>query len=119
MTLALSQKSGFSFRGSHFFATRVSVESPQPEITDMTGMDDPVGAIVMVPTGAFTAPGRVSVDAFGFTDPSAMVGLDGEAVFATQVGRMSFQAVCESASVEAQVGELLRVSFSLLVKKDQ
>jgi hypothetical protein len=117
MSLALSQKSTFSFNGSTYYVTSVSVDAPQPEIVDMTSATDGASTIKLVPTGAYTSPGKVSVEAFGFGNPKSIVGTEGSATFTTQAGSLSVQAICESASVEAQVGQMLRIRFSLVVKE--
>lgn len=117
MSLALSQKSTFSFGGFSYYVTGVTVEAPQPEIVDMTGASDGVTTINLVPTGAYTSPGKVTVEAFGFANPKSLVGTEGAAAFSTQAGSFSVQAICDSASVEAQVGQMLRIRFTLIVKE--
>lgn len=108
----LANTSSFSFNGTTYTATAVTIEGPQPEIVNMTSRADAVGAMVMVPTGAYTAPGRISVDALGFSTPG--LGVIGNATFSTPGGSFTRRVVVESASVEGRVGDLLRIRFSLM-----
>lgn len=110
----LANRSSFSFRGSAYTATSVSVDAATPEIVNMTAVGDPVGAMKMVPTGAYTSPGRISVECLGFADPIGLVGTTGDAVLSTSGTTITKRVVCESASVEARVGDLLRLRFSLM-----
>jgi hypothetical protein len=115
MSRALANRSQFSFRGEVFFATSVSVDSPAAEYVDMTSATDPVGTSLIVPTGARTGPGKISVDAMGFKNPESLIGLAGQATFTTPLGSISRRAICESASVEGSVGEALKIRFSLVL----
>lgn len=117
MSLALSQKSTFTFGGFSYYVTGVTVDAPQPEIVNMTGMFDGVTTVNLVPTGGYSSPGKVTVEAFGFGNPKSIVGMEGTAAFSTQAGSFSVQAICDSASVEAQVGQMLRIRFTLVVKE--
>lgn len=105
----LAQGASFTFRGAAYSVTSVTVEGPTPEVTNATGIGDLAGAVVMVPTGGRTSPGSISIEAIGFVDPISLVGLKGQAAFASPAGSISRNAICESASVEAATGELLRV----------
>lgn len=113
MAIALAQNSTFSFKGTAYTVTSVSVEAPTPEVVNMTAIDDGVSQMVMVPTGALTAPGQISVECLGFSDPAALVGELGSAVFTTPQGTITRNAVCNSASVDARTGDVLRVRFTL------
>jgi hypothetical protein len=119
MSARLANRSQFSFNGTTYAATSVSVEAPQPEIVDMTSLGSPLGDPRMVPTGDVTAPGRISVEAFGFANPASLVGTIGLATFTTPLGSVSKRAICDSASVEGQVADLLRVRFSLTMTSYQ
>jgi hypothetical protein len=111
----LSQGAAFSFRGTKYTVTSVTVESPQPEIVDMTSASDIASKKAMVWTGAYSSPGRIVIDGLGFSDPKSLAGLIGDASFSTPGGSVSAHCVCDSASVEAKVGELLRVRMSLTI----
>lgn len=115
MALSLANRSQFAFKGATYAATSVSVESPQPEIVNMTSAGDPKKTMNFVATGDYVSPGRIAVEAFGFVDPTTLVGQSGVATFTTRAGTFSGKAVCESAGVEGRVAEILRVRFSLLL----
>lgn len=99
--------------GTTYFATNVSVEAATPEIVNMTTYNAGKAAFTMVPTGSFTSPGKISVDCYGFQDPSNLVGLVGNAIFTTSLGTITKRVVCDSASTDGQVGSLLRLRFAL------
>ena len=109
-----AQGSTFTFRGSVFTVTSVSVEAPTPEIVDMTPPAAPLGRKVLVPTGDATSTGRIEVEGFGFADPNLYVSEVGQAVFSTPAGTISRQVVCDSCSVTGQVGDLLRFRLSFI-----
>jgi hypothetical protein len=109
----LSQGAAFSFKGTQYTVTSVTVESPHPEIVDMTSKVDSNSRNAMVWTGAYSSPGRIVIDGLGFSDPKSLAGSSGYASFSTSGGSVSVRCVCDSASVEAKVGELLRVRISL------
>ena len=95
----------------------ISVESPQAEVVDMTKVGDPVGYSVQAPTGAWTG-GSVSVDYLkrdGAGDPSSLVRSYGTLTFSSPKHSISKTVVCESASEEARVGDLVRgtINFRL------
>ena len=110
----LAQQSSLSFGGYTYTVTAISVESATPEIVDMTSVSDSVGTLRMVNTGAFTAPGKISVEGFGPSRPAS--GASGT-VDVNLGGSSSFSAtaVCESSAAEARVGDVLRIRFSLIL----
>lgn len=114
MAISLAQNSTFSFGGTTYTVTSVTVDAPQPEIVNMTAVNDPVGTIRMVPTGAYSSPGRISVEGFGFSDPKDLIGVIGSAVFSTPGGSVTRNAICDSATVDAQVGQVLRIRMTLM-----
>jgi hypothetical protein len=113
MPFSLSHNSTFSFAGTTFDVTSVSVEGPTAEIVDMTPGGAPVSHRVLVATGGYTDTGSIDVEAFGFADPKTFIGVAGAAVFATPLGTVTRNVICESASAEGRVGELLRLRFKL------
>lgn len=115
MPIALSNTASFSFKGTSYTVTNVSVEAPTPEVVNMTSSTDPAGVLVMVPTGAYTAPGKITVECLGCSDPAGLVGQMGTAVFTTSLATISKNVVCDSASTEGRVGDLLRLRFSLML----
>lgn len=104
----------FTFASLSWDVTAISVESPTPEVVDMTPISKPTAGLVMVPTGAATSPGSITVDALGFADPNGLAGVRSTATFATPRGTISRTAICTSASVEARTGDLFRVRFTLM-----
>lgn len=79
----------------------------------MTPSGAPVGEKYLVPTGAYTDTGSIEVEALGFADPKNLIGLRGAAVFATPLGSVTRSVICESASADGRVGDVLRLRFTL------
>ena len=118
MTARLANQSQFSFRGVTYFATSVSVEPPAAEIVDMTTNGTPLGQRRMIATGDALSPGGVSVEALGFADPTLLIGLLGDVTFTTPIGSVTKKAICESASVEGRVADLLRIRLSFVMTSE-
>lgn len=94
----------------------MSVEAPQPEIVDMTGGGDSVKSKVMVRTGAYISPGRVSIDGFGFADPMTLAGFSGQAVFTTSntpAVTITRWVIVDSVSVDAKIGDVYRYRITM------
>lgn len=108
---ALANGSTFSFKGSSYTVTSVTVDGPTPEVADVTSATDQAGRKVLAWTGDYTSPGSISVDGFGFVDPLGLIGQRGTAVFATPSGSLSRNVYCEQASVEARTQDVIRVRF--------
>lgn len=106
----------FTFCGVKATVTRVSVETPTAEIVDMTPSSWPTGQPpVLVPTGALTG-GSIDVDFIaspGGVNPESIIGKVGTAQFSSPSLAVSQRAVCESASREAAVGDIVRGSMTL------
>ena len=103
----------FTFCGVKATVTRVSVETPTAEIVDMTAHNTPAGQIVLVPTGAYTG-GTIDIDYLagsGGTDPATAVGKVGQAVFSSPGYSVTKQVVCESATKDAAVGQIVSGSM--------
>jgi hypothetical protein len=105
----------FSFAGFAGSVTGISVESPTAQITDMTPMGASIGYIMMVPTGDW-AGGTVTVD-FVSTgqDLQAVVRKPGRLVFSSPAFSIGRNVICESASVTAQLGDVVRGSLKFLI----
>lgn len=117
----LANQSNFTFQTSAqtapsaYTVTSVIVESPQPEIVNMTAMSDSVQKVRMVKTGAYTSPGRISLEGFGTDDPKDLVGKAGDAVFSMAGGgAISRFCIVDSARLEGKVGDVFRVSITLM-----
>jgi hypothetical protein len=113
MPFSLSHQSTFTFMGGTYDVTSVSVQGPTPEVVDMTPHNAPASQRILVPTGAYTDTGSIDVEALGFADPKNLTGLQGEAVFTTPLGSVTRIVICESASAEGRVGDVLRLRFTL------
>lgn len=108
----------FTFCGVKAIATRVSVEAPTAEIVDMTATDAPVNQTVLVPTGAWVGGGgTVDVEFLqspqNGVSPLLAIGKVGLASFSGNTFSINNRAVCESASIEASVGDLVRGTMRL------
>ena len=106
----------FTFCGVKAIATRVSVEAATAEIVDMTAHDAAVNTTTLVPTGARMGGGTVDVEFLqspGGTSPLNAIGKVGVASFSGNTFSLSNNAVCETASLEASVGDLVRGTMRL------
>lgn len=103
-----ANKGGGSFSGG---VTKVSVETPQAEITDVTGLYDNTDSIVRVPTGAKTG-GSITVEfivlSSGSMNFDTMIGKTGTLTFNTIGYNLSKNVIVESASSGASVGDIFR-----------
>lgn len=110
-TAAVPTSATFTFTGG--FAGKivgVSVETPTAELTDMSAAGDPKDSIFMVPTGAWSG-GSITVEFISTgTDPQTSVKKVGSLTFASAAFSVTRQVVCESASVSAKVGDVVRGS---------
>ncbi len=107
----------FTFQGVSAIVVGLSVETPKAEIVDMTGRLDPVGATVLVPTGA-QSRGAISVDyihAPGGVDPQALIGARGEVAFGSPGFSLTRNVILESATAEARAGDLVRGSIRFVM----
>ena len=91
--------------------TGISVEMPTAEVTDMSSISDSGSKMVIVPTGAWTG-GTITVDFLTVNqDPQAAVRAAGRLSFTSAGYSISRSVICESASVDARAGELIRGSL--------
>lgn len=112
-----AQGATFTFNGVTAIVAGLSIETPKAEIVDMTGINDPASATVMVPTGA-NSPGSVTVDyihAAGGIDPQAAIGVRGSLVFGSPGYSLTRNAILESASTEVRTGDVVRGSLRFVV----
>lgn len=115
MAGATAHGATFSYRGFTGKISGISVEMPTAEVTDMTAMQDGVGYSYMVPTGEW-AGGTITVDFIASSqDPQLFVRTTGQLVFASSGYSISRRVICQSASVAAQSGEIVRGSFKFLI----
>lgn len=110
-----AQGATFTYSGFSGKVSGISVESPTAEVTDMTAMQNAVGYSVMVPTGEW-AGGTITVDFISDgKDPQSLVKTTGQLVFSSAGLSITRRVVCQSASIAAQVGEIVRGSLRFLI----
>jgi hypothetical protein len=110
-----AQGATFTYLGFSGKVSGISVETPTAEVADMTSMSDAVGYSMMVPTGEWSG-GTITVDFISSgQDPQAFVKTKGQLSFASDRFGLSRRVVCQSASVSAQVGEIVRGSITFLI----
>jgi hypothetical protein len=105
-----AQGASFTFRGVAATVTSISVETPIAEIVNMTSARDPANYLVLVPTGAWSG-GSITVDYIhrsGGTDPQTLVGYVGSLQFSSSGYSVTRNAILESATHGAQVGDLVK-----------
>lgn len=93
--------------------TRLSVETPTAEVVDMTPITATASQVVLVPTGAWTG-GQVAVDyihAAGGFDPQSLVRQHGSLSFSSGNYSVTRNAILESATTEASVGDIVKGSL--------
>lgn len=111
MAGATAHGATFSFLGAMATITGISVEMPTAETTDMTPASSNAAQQVIVPTGAWSG-GTITVDFLNLNvDPQVLVRSVGQLSFGSAGYSVSRRVVCESASVSAQAGELVRGSL--------
>ena len=104
----------FTYAGFAGHVTGISVETPAAEVTDMTAMVDAVGYSYMVPTGEWSG-GTITVDFLAAGDPQSLVRTTGNLQFSSPGFNIGRRVLCQSASVSAQAGEIVRGSLKFLI----
>lgn len=113
-----SQGTTFTFPGFTAVYTSISVEEPQAEIADVTGLASSARQRRLVATGDITQPGRVRVDYIrqGSTPaPLGISGMSGLLTISHENVSVSKKAIIESASSEMAVGQFLRGSLNFVI----
>jgi hypothetical protein len=102
------QTGGSRFSGG---VTKVTVEAPQAEIADVTGLYDSTTTVVRVPTGAWTG-GSITVDFLVLSNGSmnidSMIGKRGQMTFSASGYSISRNVIVKSVSSEGSVGDVFR-----------
>lgn len=115
MAGATAQGARVSFLNFTGDVTGISVEMPTAQVTDMTAAGDGLGYSFMVPTGEW-AGGTITVDFLTTNaDPQSFVRKVGQLTFTSAGYSVSRRVICESASIGAQAGELVRGSLKFLM----
>ena len=110
-----AQGATFSFLTFSGKLLGISVEMPTAEVANMTSASNRLGFVVMVPTGDW-AGGTITVDFLTFNvDPQTLVRKTGTLRFTSAGYSVARRVICESASITAQTGELVRGSLKFLM----
>ena len=113
----IGQGATFTFRGFSAAITGISVEYPKAEVANMTSMSHGLGYVVLVPTNDWSA-GSLSVDYLRHAstgDPQDQVRKVNQLTLASSGFTISKRVVCESASSEVRVGELVRGNLKFTI----
>lgn len=115
MAGATAHGATFSFLTLRGKLLGISVEMPSAEVTNMTAAGDSVGYTFMVPTGEWSG-GTITLDFLTWNaDPWTFVAKVGDLDFTSAGYSVKRRVICESASVTAQTGELVRGSFRFVI----
>lgn len=91
--------------------TSVSITSPTPEVTDVTGVGDLPNAKVMVPTGECSSAGTMSVEFIAtgsFANPQFITGRRCRVRFQSPYYVVQRNTVITGAQVTATQGDIVR-----------
>lgn len=108
--------------------TSISIEEAQPEVVDMTDIDDPLGGRRIMATGDVLSPAKVTIefmrtvsDLGGFSPgytTDTFGAVEGTLVISKSPGfTLSQQAVLDSASTEMAVGDVIRGKMSFTISR--
>ena len=106
----------FSYGSFSGYVTGLQVEHPTAETVNMTGTNDPVGTFKLVPTGEKKG-GSITVDFMhnGTFDVATLIGTYGSLAFSSTAYSVSKSVICETASMEARTGEVVRGTLKFLL----
>jgi len=110
MSAVVARNATFTFANISAIVTDISVDTPAAGVVDMTGITDATSTRVLVPTQEISG-GSVTVGFIqqpGGIDPQTAVGRWGPLTFTSRDYSVSRQAILESATTEARVGEIIR-----------
>jgi hypothetical protein len=112
----LAQGTSFTFNSTGYTVTSVRARAAQPEVVDMSPISHPINTgPMLVATGAFLVPGSVEIELIGPQSPLSMIGQTGQLSITGPVGGITENAICETAEVSAQVGDVVRGSARFLI----
>jgi hypothetical protein len=115
--MARLAQGAFKFDNQSYEVVSLTVEAPEPEIVDMTSVDDAIKVKRMVRTGDYRSPGRISLDAFSASDPKTLVGHSGVAVFSTNDTpsvSITRHVIVDSVSTDAKIGDVYRARITMM-----
>lgn len=107
MSAVSAQGASFTFGTFSGLVTGLSVTTPTAEIADMTGVGNGSGQMMLVATGAWSG-GEMTVELLSAGDPQGLVRTAGIATFTSPRFSINRRVICESATIEARTGELVR-----------
>lgn len=113
---AIPYSATFTYGTFSGYVTGLQVEHPTAETVNMTGTNDPVGTFRLVPTGEKKG-GSISVDFMhnGTYDVATLIGTYGSLTFSSTAYSVSKNVICETASMEARTGEVVRGTLKFLL----
>jgi hypothetical protein len=118
MAYESSQGIKFIFNSITFTATQIAISKKTPEI-DVTSLESPHGSYRSYRLGSIRDGDELKVDFIGLQLPSLTAtqtlswSIDGSGSNAAFTANLPTAALCTSADVTAQVGELIKGSMSL------
>lgn len=113
---AIPYSATFTYGSFAGYVTGLQVELPTAETINMTGQNDPVGTFKLVPTGEKKG-GGITVDFMhnGTYDVASLIGTYGTLTFSSSAYSVSKNVICETASMEARTGEVVRGTLKFLL----
>lgn len=113
---AIPYSATFTYGAFAGYVTGLQVEHPTAETINMTGVNDPAGTFRLVPTGEKSG-GSISVDFMhnGTFDIASLVGTYGTLSFSSSAYSVSKSVICETVSMEARTGEVVRGTLKFLM----
>lgn len=102
----LAHGTTFTFKNNQYSVTSIQAQSARAEVVNMTHKNAAAGFTYLYPTGDYAEPASVDIEFLGSGIPlakdHAMLAISGAA------GAFSSYAICESATREARVGDVVR-----------
>jgi hypothetical protein len=123
MAYESSQGIKFIFNSITFTATQIAISKKTPEI-DVTSLESPHGSYRSYRLGSIRDGDELKVDFIGLQLPSMTATqtlswtIDGSGSNAAFTANLPTAALCTSADVTAQVGELIKGSMSLRLSQN-
>jgi hypothetical protein len=123
MAYESSQGIRFVFNSITFTATQIAISKKTPEI-DVTSLESPHGSYRSYRLGSIRDGDELKVDFIGLQLPSMTAtqtlswSIDGSGSNAAFTAGLPTAALCTSADVTAQVGELIKGSLNLRLSQN-
>ena len=107
--------------------TSISIEEAQPEVVDMTAIDDPLGGRRIMATGDVLSPAKVTIEFMRATadlqafspgqTTDTLEQLQGTLEISSQGLSFNQPAVLDSASTDMAVGDVIRGKMSFTISR--